>query len=111
MVQQVSDTLRSPCSFCLSAPATSVHWFTFLHLSSHDPKIVAAAPDNASAFKAGRKEEEPRWYEVCLFTLNRKARLFPADVCLGAVGQNWITYAPLAARDAGKAGDSVVQWP
>lgn len=80
-------------------------------MSPHDPKIVATAPDSAPPFNAGRKEEEPRRYGYeALFALNRKARLFPTDVCLGAVDENWISCAPLAARDAGKAGDGVVQW-
>lgn len=60
LVQQVSDSLGDPCSFCLPAPPTLVHGFAFSYLSPHDPKIVAAAPENASTFKAERKEEEPR---------------------------------------------------
>ena len=75
LAQQLSDTLRDPCSFRFSAPSTSMSWFAFSYLAPHDPKIVAAAPDNASAFKLGRKEEELRGYEAHHFPLIRKAKL------------------------------------
>lgn len=89
LVQQVSDALGNTCSLCLPDSSALEPWFAFSYLSPRDPKRVAAAPDDASAFKAGRKEEEPRCYQPDLFPLVRKAKPLPevptADFCLGPV--------------------------
>jgi len=89
LVQQVIDALGDPCSLGLPDPSALEHWFAFSYLSLHDLKRVAAAPVDASAFKAGRKEEEPRCYQPDLFPLVREAKCFlefsTADFCLGPV--------------------------